>query len=106
MEALFDGVGGGYAALIMDRRVGFPAVRAECEYKAAVRYGDTLRIDVVIARIGTSSCEFEYRLNRKETGELLCVCKTICVYTDLASYTSRAFDEDVRARLQAHLMTE
>ncbi|MDD2539627.1 MAG: thioesterase family protein [Desulfuromonadaceae bacterium] len=37
--------------------------RAECDYKNPILFGDVLIVAVVIARIGTSSFDLEYRLH-------------------------------------------
>jgi len=36
MEELFDGVEGGYVALIRDRRIGVPAVHVECQRSSQI----------------------------------------------------------------------
>jgi acyl-CoA thioester hydrolase len=35
---------------------------AECDYKLPILFGDTLIVSVVVARLGTSSFDLEYRL--------------------------------------------
>ncbi|NVL83963.1 acyl-CoA thioesterase, partial [Escherichia coli] len=44
MERFFDGVDGGYVALITERKIGFPAVHASSDFKAPITYGDVARI--------------------------------------------------------------
>ena len=51
MESFFDELAGGYAGLILGRKVGLPAVRADAEYTAPARYGD-----VLVVEIGRASC--------------------------------------------------
>jgi acyl-CoA thioester hydrolase len=37
--------------------------RAECDYKLPILFGDLLIVSVVVARIGTSSFDLDYRLH-------------------------------------------
>jgi acyl-CoA thioester hydrolase len=37
--------------------------RAECDYKLPILFGDDLVVSVVVARIGTTSFDLEYRLH-------------------------------------------
>ncbi len=37
--------------------------RAECDYKVPILFGDQLIVSVVVARIGTSSFDLDYRLH-------------------------------------------
>ena len=53
-----------YSELIDRDRVGFPAVRAECDFKAPLRFGDSADIEVSIARLGGKSITFRYRVFR------------------------------------------
>jgi YbgC/YbaW family acyl-CoA thioester hydrolase len=53
-----------YVALLDDERVGFPAVSAHCDYKAPLRFGDTMAIDVSLERMGERSLTFRYRVYR------------------------------------------
>ena len=38
-------------------------VRAECDYRLPIMFGDELMVSVVMARIGTTSFDLEYRLH-------------------------------------------
>ena len=48
MERFFDGVEGGYVGLITRRKVGFPAVHTQADWRAPLRYGDVMRIDTSV----------------------------------------------------------
>ena len=53
-----------YSDLLDKERVGFPAVRAECEFHAPMRFGDTAEIEVTISRLGNKSITFRYHIYR------------------------------------------
>ncbi len=102
MEAFFDQLPVRYAGLIMDRKVGFPAVQAHADYKAPLRYGDTARISVTLAHVGNASADFHYDVHRKSDNVLAATVTTTCVHTDLTSYTSLPFADDLRRLMQSH----
>jgi 4-hydroxybenzoyl-CoA thioesterase len=107
MEHFFAGLpGGGYAGLILARRVGFPAVHVEMSFSAPVRYGDGLRIETSTARVGNRSATLHYKMFRTSDGELSADVKHTVVTTDLTSLRSCDMPEDVRSILLAHLTAE
>jgi 4-hydroxybenzoyl-CoA thioesterase len=62
MEHFFSRLDGGYAGLIVGRRIGFPAVHLDVAFAAPVRFGDALRIETRVARVGNRSAVFHYRM--------------------------------------------
>ena len=54
----------GYVALLDEQRIGFPSVSAHCDYKAPLRLGDTVAIDVSLERLGERSVTLRYRVYR------------------------------------------
>lgn len=105
MERFFDGVPGGYVDLITRRRVGFPAVHLEAEWRAPLRYGDVARIKTSIAKIGTTSATFRYVLTRVSDGAHVATIEHVTVATDLDSMTKRPLPDDCRALLEQHRVT-
>jgi 4-hydroxybenzoyl-CoA thioesterase len=106
MEDFFGGLEGGYAGLILARRVGFPAVHVDIDFKAPARYGDVLRIETRVARLGNRSAVLWYRMHHVEggsLGRLACDLKHTVVTTDLRTLTSCDMPADVRALLAQHL---
>lgn len=83
-----------YAELIDRDRVGFPAVRAECDYKAPLAFGDTAEIEVSVARLGAKSITFRYRVYRAQTGDdarpraLSAEGQVVCAVVDLAKFVA------------------
>ena len=102
MEHLFGALEGGYARLILERRVGLPAVHVEMSFSAPVRYGDTLRIETTASRIGNRSATLRYRMVRARDGVLSADVRHTVVTTDLATLASCDMPPDVRGVLEAH----
>jgi 4-hydroxybenzoyl-CoA thioesterase len=102
MEHFFGALDGGYAGLILERRVGLPAVHVEIAFTAPARYGDLLRIETRVARIGNRSAVLWYRMHHAKNDRLACELKHTVVTTDLRTLTSCEMPADVRALLLHH----
>jgi len=63
-EFFADRVGIPYHELIDRDRRGFPTVHAECDYRTPIRFGDVLRVEITVEKIGRTSVVFLYRLRR------------------------------------------
>ena len=89
-----------YRDLIARDRIGLPAVRAACEFKAPLRFGDTVEIEVSVARLGARSIEFHYRAFRGGEPRVLCADgRVTCALVDLAKFVAIAVPERVRELL-------
>lgn len=100
-----------YSELIDRDKVGFPAVRAECDFKAPLKFGDSAEIEVTVPRIGGTSITFRYRIFRSSEGEstpqvsddrerVLCAEGTVvCAVVDLARFVAMPVPERVIAML-------
>ncbi len=96
-----------YSELIDRDRVGFPAVRAECDFKAPLKFGDSAEIEITVPRLGAKSITFRYRVFRSADGETtppttddrerrLCADGTvICAVVDLARFVAMPVPERV-----------
>jgi 4-hydroxybenzoyl-CoA thioesterase len=93
-----------YSDIIDRDRIGFPAVRAECDFKAPLKFGDTAEIEVTIPRLGTKSITFRYRVYRAAvTGRTRTLCaegQVVCAVVDLAKFAAVAIPERVNDMLR------
>jgi 4-hydroxybenzoyl-CoA thioesterase len=92
-----------YVELIDRDRVGFPAVRAECDFKSPLRFGDEAEIEIWIVRLGGKSITFRYRVFRAEDAAgpraLAADGKVVCAVTDLGRMCAIPIPDRVRALL-------
>lgn len=87
-----------YAELLDRDRIGFPAVRADCEFVAPLRFGDTAEIEIAVTRFGTKSITFRYDVFRAadDRPKLLCARgHVVCAVVDLAKFVAVAIPERV-----------
>lgn len=94
-----------YSEIIDRDRIGFPAVRAECDFKAPLKFGDTAEIEVSIPRLGTKSITFRYRVYRAATvpssTRVLCAeGQVVCAVVDLAKFVAVPIPERVNDMLR------
>jgi 4-hydroxybenzoyl-CoA thioesterase len=92
-----------YSELIDRDRIGFPAVKAECEFKAPLRFGDTAEIEVSVTRLGGKSITFRYRVHRAAAGErprqLAAEGHVVCAVVDLERFVATPVPDRVTAML-------
>jgi len=105
MERFFDGVEGGYVTLITKRRIGFPAVHVEADWKSPARYGDVMKIAVTVPRVGASSCMFRYVFTHAARDVEIATIDHVTVATALDTMTKVPLPDDCRALLDAHRAT-
>jgi 4-hydroxybenzoyl-CoA thioesterase len=89
-----------YSELLDRDRVGFPAVRAECDFSAPLRFGDTAEIEVSVTRLGTKSITFRYRVTRVEDRVLCATGHVVCATVDLARFVAVPVPERISAMLR------
>lgn len=102
MERFFAPLEGGYPRLIAERRVGLPAVHVEATFHSPLRYGDTVRIETTVARLGRRSATLRYRMFRKKDGVLAAEVRHTVVCSDMSAIASRDMPADVRSLFEAH----
>jgi 4-hydroxybenzoyl-CoA thioesterase len=98
-------VEGGYATLVVDRGIGLPTVHIQVDFTAPLRFGDTARIELQVARIGRSSVTFEMNLSRARDEVSVARVVLVCACADLSSLRSTEWPADVRQIFAAHLVT-
>ncbi len=109
MEHFFDGIahrpGGvrpGYVDLVVKRRTGFPVVHITADFKSPLRYGDVVRIETSVVKIGKSSITFRYAMKRADNGADVATLEHVVVATNVDTVTKVDLPEDVLALLRAH----
>jgi 4-hydroxybenzoyl-CoA thioesterase len=93
-----------YVELLDRDRVGFPAVSSSCDFKAPLRFGDTVEIELAIERIGEKSITFRYRVWKAAEGDragetLAAEGRTVCAVVDLSAFRAIAIPDRLRPML-------
>jgi 4-hydroxybenzoyl-CoA thioesterase len=98
-----------YVDLLDRERVGFPAVHAEADYRAPLRFGDTALIELSVLRLGTSSITFGYHVRRAPDpacdaavggpGDLCALGQVVCAVVDLRVFKATTIPPAITALL-------
>ncbi|HEY0840368.1 MAG TPA: thioesterase family protein [Vulgatibacter sp.] len=89
-----------YHEWIQQRRVGWPAVHVETDFRAPLRYGMQVEVTLTIPKIGTSSFVCRYEARDPAAGTLLCTCEITVVTSDLDRMASLPIPPIVRQALE------
>ena len=78
METWFPAeLGFGYDEFVRDRKLGFPAVHSEADFKRPCRFGERIEIHQRVTRLGRTSIHFAYEVHGDDglraTGRSVCV---------------------------------
>ncbi len=104
-EDFFDDVAPfGYPQLIRDRRLGFPTVHIEADFKAPLSYGDIAVVTLSVVRVGTSSMTIAYEVCRKRDSTLCFTAAITAVLIDLDTQQSQPITAELRAVLERYLV--
>ncbi|HEX6732095.1 MAG TPA: thioesterase family protein [Pyrinomonadaceae bacterium] len=99
MERFFhERCGVPYSTLIHEKRLGFPTVQVQAEFKSAIRYGDLIGVELTVAKVGTKSLSLSYKLTREDV-----VCaevSQVVVAMDLDSHRSVEIPDFLREVLR------
>lgn len=103
-EDFFDDVAPfGYPQLIRDRRLGFPTVHIEADFKAPLAYGDIAVVTLGVVRVGTSSMTMTYDVRRKRDSTLCFTATITSVLIDLDTQKSQPLTAELRAVFERYL---
>ncbi len=97
-----EAVGEPYAETFLRRGIGFPTVALASEFRAPMRFGDAVDVDVDIGKVSTRSVEFVYRFTRAGDGVRCATVRNTTVAVDRASFQAVAIPERYRRVFEAH----
>lgn len=108
METWFgERLGAPYAGVVVGRKIGFPAVHAEADFKSPCAFGDRIVVELRVANLGRSSIGLAYVV-RGEGGDLRLTAATTSVVMDLDPGSpgfrrAVAIPEDLRETIAAFM---
>jgi acyl-CoA thioester hydrolase len=84
---------------------GFVDVRDTIEYKAEQPVGSLVVIESGLLKIGNTSMTAIHRMRNTETNELAATSEKVSVYFDLEARSKAPLPEDLRAIMDANIVT-
>ena len=77
----------------------FILARAEIDFRAQARYGDTLEVRLGLGKFGRTSLGYEYEVVRVADEQVVAAAKTVQVWFDYDANTPTPFADDVKLKL-------
>ncbi len=96
-EDFFNDAGHPYPKLIDERKIGFPTVHIETDYKKPLKYGDSLDLEVSVPKLGRRSATFRYVGYRHRDGQHACTAEITCACVDMRAFHAVDIPDDLRA---------
>ena len=96
-----EAIGLPFQEMHLERRIGFPIVNTGCEFFRPAHLGDTLRLELAIAKLGRSSIEFVVR--GSVGGEEKFRARHKVAMVSLDTFRAMPIPEDMRAKMAAYL---
>lgn len=94
-----EGLGVGYKALVIDRRVGLPTVRLEADFRAVSRMGDRVALTLEIERLGGRSLTLALRCVGPDQ-DVRMNMRQVLVTTSLETHQAIDIPSDLRAAIE------
>jgi len=88
----------GYAALVLERRIGLPTVRLEVDFQAVSRLGDHVELSLQVDRLGGRSLTLALEVTGADGGVRMRM-RQVLVTTSLLSHRAVDIPPDVRAAM-------
>jgi 4-hydroxybenzoyl-CoA thioesterase len=96
-----EAIGLPFQEMHLQRRIGFPIVNTGCEFFRPAHLGETLHLELAIAKLGRSSIEFV--INGSVGGEEKFRARHKVAMVSLDSFRALPIPEDMRAKMRAYL---
>lgn len=96
--ALLDAHGIDLAKILASGTWGAPLASAEAAFKAPLRFGDRVAVEIERADVGTTSITVLFRvLSEPDGARVFCTGKTVHVFIDRKTFRTIPVPDDVRA---------
>ena len=97
-----EAIGLPFQEMHLERRLGFPIVNTGCEFFRPARLGDTLRLELAIAKLGRSSIEFVVKGSVR--GEEKFVARHKVALVSLDSFRALPIPADMREKMRPYVL--
>jgi 4-hydroxybenzoyl-CoA thioesterase len=97
-----EAIGLPFQEMHLERRIGFPIVNTGCEFFRPAHLGDTLRLELAIAKLGRSSIEFVVRGSVAGNEKFIARHKVAMVSLD--TFRSLAIPDEMRAKMTGYVL--
>ena len=109
MESWFgECLGAPYDEVILGRKIGFPSVHTEADFRKPTRFGERVIVELRVGQLGRTSIRLEYVV-LDEGGDVRATGATVCVVMDLdpareTFHRAVPLPDDLRAAIERFLV--
>lgn len=104
MERFFDeAVGIPYHTVLSERRLGFPTVHTEADYRRPMPYGEHLAFEFSVRALGTSSVSFRYVVSGAGDETPRAEARSVVVCVDMDRFEKQPLPKDLRHAFAGYL---
>ena len=93
-----------YGAMLQQRKLGFPSVHAEADFKAPFRFGERGRVVMDVLRVSKRSITCRYRFFHEGSSDVHATVTVVNAVVSMDTFTGAALPDDVRAAFERHLV--
>lgn len=93
-----------YDSILRDRRIGFPTVRIETDFRKPFRFGEPMRLALDVLKLGRSSITFRYRGFNGDADEPSVEAVGTVVVLHLDRFETLPIPDDIRGALEGLLV--
>ncbi len=94
-----------YAEILSGHNVGFPLVHIDCSFSKPFRFGENLRLEIDIARLGNRSVSFRFRLGQGEDPEVRAEATMVLGVIDFEKFAARELPPELRHLLDPYVFS-
>jgi 4-hydroxybenzoyl-CoA thioesterase len=93
-----------YPVMLQERKVGYPSVHAEADFKSPLRFGDTARVVMAVTRLSDRSVTCRYQLFKGSSEELCATVTVVVAPIEMGAFRGTTLPADVKAAFERHLV--
>ena len=98
--------GAEYAELLDGQNIGFPTVDVHCAFRRPFRFGERMRVEIDVLRIGTRSVTFRFRLFGEGEEDWRAQAELVTGVIDLEKFVGKALPQGLRTALEPYLVAD
>jgi YbgC/YbaW family acyl-CoA thioester hydrolase len=99
-------VGLPYSELLQHRKLGFPIVHTEADFRSPLRFGDTARMVLEVLRVTDRSVTTRYSIYRGDSEALCARLILVQAAVDCDGFKPAVIPRDIKEVFERHLVTE
>lgn len=97
-------LGQSYAQVLTRRKIAFPTVHSEADFRHPLRFGEVCRVVMDTVKLSKRAITSRYRLFQGETQKLCAQLELVTVPVNLENFRPVELPEDIRVAFLNHLV--